>query len=167
MEKEPIARRLGAESEEELKLFTELAADLALAGPLTAPRPSLKSRLMERLAAVPSEPQPGVFILKATGMSWKPTRFPGVDFKSLFYDQESKMRTVLLRMAPGARYPQHRHAKPEQCLVLSGDVDVVPGVTISQGDFEWATPGTVHAGLFSRNGCELLIVASAEDEVMD
>lgn len=166
-EREEFARQLGAESEEEVRVFAELAADIAMAGPPLAPPPALKQRLLARIAEVPREPEPGIFLLKAGGMEWKPTRHAGVEYKSLFYDRESRMRTVLLRLAPGASYPRHLHKKPEQCLVLRGEVEITSGVTASAGDFEWAMPGTLHSGLSTRTGCELLIMASAEDEVMD
>ena len=41
--------------------------------------------------------------------------------RRLYVDEAAVMVTMLVRMAPGARYPSHRHAAAEECFVLSGD----------------------------------------------
>lgn len=76
------------------------------------------------------------------------------------------MQTVILRLVAGARYPSHRHMRPEQCLVLHGDACVGEGVEMGPGDFEWAEAATEHAFVASQDGCELLIIASRHDEIL-
>jgi anti-sigma factor ChrR (cupin superfamily) len=158
-----IEEVLGAESDEEAKEFAELAAELGFAGPLERPSPGLKARLM---AAIEATLPPGVHILRQGGKKWRPTPYPGVFYKSLFMDRETQMHTLLLKLEPGAIYPRHRHARPEQCLVVSGDVSMGEAIQLSQGDFEWAEGQTTHDGVTTRNGCELLIISSLKDEVL-
>jgi anti-sigma factor ChrR (cupin superfamily) len=76
------------------------------------------------------------------------------------------MQTLILRLAPGAKYPSHRHKRAEQCLVLSGQVSIGPGINIGPGDFEWAEASTDHDAVYSEHGCDLLIIASRHDEVL-
>lgn len=51
---------------------------------------------------------------------WKPTRFPGVEAKTLMENPATGMSTVLMRWAPGARLPQREHVAIEQTFVLEG-----------------------------------------------
>ena len=53
-------------------------------------------------------------------MPWKPTRFPGIEAKTLMEDKTTGMSTLLMRWAPGARLPLHEHVAVEQTYVLEG-----------------------------------------------
>jgi quercetin dioxygenase-like cupin family protein len=152
---------MGGESEAEKLEFRELSASLGLALPLDRPSENLKSRLMKLVNEQPAEPLPGIFVRRAGESGWTPTRFEGVTYKTLYIDRALDLHTLLLRFEPGGRYPRHRHAKVEQCLVLSGEVSVDGQVSLNAGDFEWA-----RAEIYSANGCELLIIASLHDEVL-
>lgn len=147
-------------------IFDELASEFGLTMPLDKPSAALKEKLMAAVAATPQNPLPGVFLIRAHGGEWKPTPWTGVDYKPLYYDAETTMQTVILRLAAGARYPSHRHKRAEQCLVLRGDVSVAEGVEMGPGDFEWAEAATEHAFVTTREGCELLIIASRQDEIL-
>jgi len=59
-------------------------------------------------------------------------RRPGVQWKILFEDGER--RTVLMRYAPGAVIPRHRHVGDEQIFVLEGSVSDDTG-TCAAGDY--------------------------------
>lgn len=157
---------MGAESEEEAAEFRELAAEFGLSLPLMRPRDSVKQKLMAKVGGMPQNPLQGVFVIRAEGGEWKQTPWAGVDYKPLYYDEETTMQTVILRLAAGARYPSHRHKRAEQCLVLRGDVCVGEGVEMGPGDFEWAEAATEHAYVTTREGCELLIIASRQDEIL-
>jgi anti-sigma factor ChrR (cupin superfamily) len=163
---EELDSLLGGESEQEKRDFRELAAALALAQPLQRPPAELKSRLLSRIQSQAEELLPGVFVRRGGDGGWKPTRFEGVSYKTLYLDRAEDTHTLLLRFAPGARYPRHRHAKVEQCLVLSGEVTIDGKVTMGPGDFEWAAAQTTHDEIFSANGSEVLIIASLHDEVL-
>jgi hypothetical protein len=53
-------------------------------------------------------------------MEWQKTRFPGCEIKTLLFDAQSGLVTVLTRFAPGAVLPDHEHVKIEQTYVLEG-----------------------------------------------
>jgi len=70
-------------------------------------------------------------------------QFPGVEYKTLFIDQQSGVMTVLLRMAPGARLPDHEHVRVEQTYVLEGTLVDDDGV-VTAGNFVWRPAGSRH-----------------------
>ena len=153
--------QLGAESENEALEFLELVAQMGFAGELQRPSEGLKARLMASIAA-----PAGVHLVRQSEGTWKQTPFAGVSYKSLFVDRETSMHTLLLRLEPGASYPRHKHKRPEQCLVLRGEVEIDATVRIEAGDFEWAEGDTIHDSVSSKTGCELLIISSLHDEIL-
>ena len=95
---------------------------------------------------------------------WQRVR-EGVYAKQLYIDRTRDLVTMLVRMDPGARYVPHRHAAPEQCFVLKGDLrdkDVV----CYAGDFQVLEPGSVHGAQWTKEGCVVLIVSSLRDELL-
>lgn len=147
----------GAENEAEALELDELAAQLGFSVPLELPRPDLKQRVMSLTQTHITRAAEGVFVQ---------TPFEGVSYKSLFIDRETRMHTLILRLAPGAVYPRHRHKRPEQCLVLSGEVEIDGQIRLTSGDFEWIDQQTTHDSILSRTGCDLMIIASVEDEIL-
>ena len=53
-------------------------------------------------------------------MPWEKTKYPGIEQKTLFLDKSTGMLTALMRMAPGAKLPDHEHVRIEQTYVLEG-----------------------------------------------
>lgn len=149
----------------EFLAFRETAAQLSFALPPARPEPALRERLLERIGAEESEPLPGIHVLRSSPQGWRSTPYPGVSFKTLYVDRTSDMVTSLLRLEPGAKYPTHRHAAAEQCLVIEGEVSI-GDLVLRAGDFEWAQSQTIHPVLESARGCLLLIVASRHDEIL-
>ena len=45
----------------------------------------------------------------APNMAWEKTRYEGIEQKTLLVDPKTGMLTALMRMAPGARLPDHEH----------------------------------------------------------
>ena len=47
--------------------------------------------------------------VEVDALSWQPTKFQGVHFKTLLIDPDTGMLTSLVRMAPGSVLPDHEH----------------------------------------------------------
>ena len=88
------------------------------------------------------------------GLDWEQSRFPGVETKTLFIDRQSGAVTALIRMAPGARLPDHEHPLTEQSFVLEGVLADDDG-ECGAGDFVWRPPGSRHQA-WSPDGCLVL-----------
>ena len=86
---------------------------------------------------------------------WKPLR-PGVEVLRLFGDHEEGASTALLRYAPGARVPRHRHTGFELIVVLSGAQSDERG-TYAAGSVIVNPEGDEHS-VWSDEGCTILIV---------
>jgi len=65
-----------------------------------------------------SEPQRSLYVT-ADDRPWQERR-PGVHWKVLW--EEGDRKAVLMRYAPGATIPRHRHSGDEQIFVLEGAV---------------------------------------------
>ncbi len=86
-----------------------------------------------------------------SGLPWVGTRFPGVETKTLFIDHATGSVTALIRLAPGARLPDHEHPLAEQSFVLEGVLADDDG-RCEAGDFVWRPAGSRHEA-WSPEGC--------------
>ena len=78
------------------------------------------------------------------GLPWeKSERHPGVETKTLLVDRSCGLLTMLLRMAPGAKLPDHEHVLIEQTYVLQGSLVCGEG-ECRAGDFVWRPAGSRH-----------------------
>ncbi|MBI2750250.1 MAG: cupin domain-containing protein [Burkholderiales bacterium] len=84
-------------------------------------------------------------------LPWEPTRFPGVEAKTLIVDRESGLATVLMRMSPGAKLPDHEHVLIEQTYVLEGSLVCGEG-ECKAGEFVWRPAGSRHEAWGGPNG---------------
>jgi anti-sigma factor ChrR (cupin superfamily) len=87
-------------------------------------------------------------------VSWAPTRFPGIEAKTLMEDKSTGMSTMLMRWAPGARLPHHEHVALEQTYVLEGSFADHDGVCRA-GQYVWRRAGSRHDA-WSDEGCLVL-----------
>jgi anti-sigma factor ChrR (cupin superfamily) len=125
-----------------------------------APPPSLKDRLMSRVADY--EILKPIADVRPYDGAWASGGVPGVDIKVLFHDKPTGRTTMLVRMQPGARLPAHRHHDDEQCLVVRGDVrwrDLV----YEEGDFVVMGRDSDHPEIHSVNGNLLLLIAGRNE----
>ena len=76
-------------------------------------------------------------------MPWEKTRYPGVEQKTLYLQKETGMFTALMRMAPGAKLPDHEHVQIEQTYVLEGSLMCPEGECLP-GQFVWRPAGSRH-----------------------
>lgn len=90
------------------------------------------------------------------GLPWEKTRFEGVEAKTLLVDRASGNVTVLLKMAPGARLPDHEHTLIEQTYVLQGSLVCREG-RCGPGEFVWRPAGSRHEASTPDGGLMLAI----------
>ena len=88
-------------------------------------------------------------------LPWQPSRFPGCESKTLLVDPASGLVTTLMRMAPGARLPDHEHVGVEQTFVLEGSL-VCPEGECRSGAFVWRPAGSRHEAWAGPEGVLLL-----------
>jgi len=96
-------------------------------------------------------------VQRANEGEWLPLSFEGIELRILYRDKERRQLTCLVRMAPGASYPEHRHEGAEECLVLEGDLQI-GDVTLNKGDFQ-RPPGYLQAPQRTHGGCLLLLTS--------
>jgi quercetin dioxygenase-like cupin family protein len=130
------------------------AEAIAASAPSASPAPYLRERLLARL-------RPG-FGFVSSDEGWVPHAIPGITVKILSEQPERGYVTMLMRVKPGTVFPGHRHAGPEECYVISGDVTVA-GRRLGPGDFHHAEGGTTHGTLSSEHGATVLLVVAAAD----
>lgn len=88
-------------------------------------------------------------------LHWAPLR-PGVEFHALYGRPGSGPAAALLRYAPGASVPAHRHTDYEHILVLDGEQRDANG-SYPAGTLLVSPPGSRHA-VASDRGCLALAI---------
>lgn len=76
-------------------------------------------------------------------LPWTKTAYPGVEAKTLLVDKSTGLLTVLLKMAPNSRLPDHEHVLIEQTYLLQGSLECGEG-TLTAGNFVWRPSGSRH-----------------------
>jgi len=126
----------------------------------TADGPAPPAQVRDRLMA--SILGPSRYTQAATDAEWQDSGIPGLTLRILALDRERDVVTMLLRGEPGARYPSHRHSRPEECYVLRGSV-IIDGRVLGPGDFHHADADSEHGEIYTVDGAEVLLVAAATD----
>jgi anti-sigma factor ChrR (cupin superfamily) len=126
------------------------------------PSASLWDRLSERIggdrAAVESE---GTRPSKRS--EWKEAG-PGISYKLLATDLATDRVSMLVRLAPGAEYPPHRHAGVEELHLLHGEL-MINDRKLYPGDYNRGEPGAVDTRVWSETGCTCVLMTSLQDEL--
>jgi anti-sigma factor ChrR (cupin superfamily) len=120
------------------------------------PAPAVRDRLMASILG------PSRYTQTAAEADWLDSGLPGLTLRILALDRERDIVTMLIRGEPGARYPSHRHTKPEECYVLRGTV-IIDGRVLGPGDFHHADADSEHGEIYTTDGAEVLLVAGATD----
>jgi len=87
-------------------------------------------------------------------LPWEKTKFPGVEAKTLLLDKETGLLTALIRMAPGARLPDHEHVLIEQTFMIEGTLVDEEGACTA-GNFVWRPAGSRHEARTPNGGLML------------
>jgi len=90
-------------------------------------------------------------------LPWQKTPFAGIEFKPLLVDKASGVMTLLMRMAPGVKLPDHEHVEIEQTYVLEGSL-VCPEGECRAGQFVWRPAGSRHEAWAGSEGGLMLAV---------
>jgi anti-sigma factor ChrR (cupin superfamily) len=88
-------------------------------------------------------------------LPWQQSRFAGIETKTLIADGTSGLLTSLLKMAPGARLPDHEHVEVEQTWVLEGSLECGEG-RCTAGNFVWRPAGSRHEAWAGPEGALLI-----------
>lgn len=91
---------------------------------------------------------------------WQPF-LEGIQLKVL-HETEGTM-SYLLRLAPGAVLPAHRHPVDEECLVLEGSVRIGHEVLVESGGYHLAPGGRPHGQITSEGGALLFLRGAVPD----
>lgn len=149
----PLCKTRVRETEE---MLAQLPASLE---PLTAPD-SVKRRVFEQV----DKNKPGYHFVHAAEGEWCEME-PGVFAKLLSMDEERQRVTALVRMEKGSRYTDHRHAQTEEILVLEGSC-YCGGRLMRKGDYHRAEAGSIHFDTHTDEGSLMLVITSAQNEML-
>ena len=89
---------------------------------------------------------------------------PGLSYKMLATDTENDRVSMLVRLAPGAAYPAHRHAGVEELHLLHGEL-MVDDRKLHPGDYLRADAGSADYRVWSETGCTCVLLTSTRDTI--
>jgi len=122
--------------------------------PATAATPqqarTIRRRLIERVA----EADRSHTTVHAADGPWQPF-IDGVSIKVLH--EEDGVLSYLLRLAPGAALPPHRHPLDEECLVLDGTLCIGTHTQVRAGGYHLAHRGALHPTVSTRTGATIFL----------
>ena len=99
-------------------------------------------------------------------LPWEKTRYPGVETKTLVVDRKTGVLTLLMKMAPGARLPDHEHVEIEQTYVLEGSLHCGEGECMA-GEFVWRPAGSRHEAWAGAQGGLMLAMFQVPNRFYD
>jgi quercetin dioxygenase-like cupin family protein len=125
------------------------------------PTTSLQARLALRIAEETGE-QP----VLPPPQQWSEPEWeqvaPGIECKLLATDTERHRVSMLVRLAPGARYPAHTHAGVEELHLLDGEL-WIDQRKLFPGDYNYGAPGARDERVWSDTGCTCVLITSTKD----
>jgi anti-sigma factor ChrR (cupin superfamily) len=137
--------------------------DAFVAWPTDVLRPSagLWERLARRIATETGQ-EPAVHAPERwEEPAWEDVA-PGISCKLLATDAERHRVSMLVRLAPGAAYPAHRHSEAEELHLLHGEL-VIDDKKLSPGDYYRAQAGSADDRVWSETGCTCVLITSTRD----
>ena len=125
------------------------------------PPDSLWGRLAQRIAVgtghVPVLPPP-----QPPGEPDWQDAAPGLSYKVLAADTRNDRVSLLVRLAPGAYYPPHRHGGVEELYLLDGEL-WIDEKQLYPGDYNRAEAGSADQRVWSETGCTCVLLTSTRD----
>ena len=128
---------------------------------LLRPPTSLQARLAQRIAE-----ETGGAPVPPPAPQWREPDWeqvaPGIECKLLATDGERHRISMLVRLAPGARYPAHTHAGVEELHLLDGEL-WIDERKLLPGDYNYGPPGASDERVWSETGCTCVLITSTRD----
>jgi anti-sigma factor ChrR (cupin superfamily) len=124
------------------------------------PTAALRTRLAERIAEETGTP-PVLPAARRRDPEWEQVA-PGIQCKVLAIDLAARRVSLLVRLAPGAAYPPHRHAGVEELHLLDGELWIEER-KLFPGDYNYGASGAADNRVWSETGCTCVLVTSTED----
>ena len=153
---EQLTKRLDYHSGKPLSKTAEI-------DPHLKPSAALCARVAHRIAEVTGW-LPAIWALRSwVDPEWKEVA-PGISCKLLATDTERDRVSMLVRLAPGADYPPHRHAGADELHLLHGEL-MIDDRKLYPGDYSRAEPGTSDKRVWSETGCMCVLITSTRDEL--
>jgi hypothetical protein len=121
------------------------------------PPASLQARLARRIGGETGKPPAP----RWSEPDWEQVA-PGIECKLLATDGARHRVSMLVRLAPGARYPAHTHAGTEELHLLDGEL-WIDERKLRPGDYSYSVPGTADERVWSETGCTCVLVTSTLD----
>jgi anti-sigma factor ChrR (cupin superfamily) len=72
---------------------------------------------------------------------------------------------MLVRLAPGAEYPPHRHAGVEELHLLHGEL-MIDANKLYPGDYIRSEADSVDRRIWTETGCTCVLITSTSDVVL-
>ncbi|MBS0527695.1 MAG: cupin domain-containing protein [Proteobacteria bacterium] len=125
------------------------------------PAGSLQARLATRIAEETGRPAVAPAPQRWSEPEWESVA-PGIECKLLATDPERQRVSMLVRLAPAARYPAHTHAGVEELHLLDGEL-WIDGRKLVPGDYNRGAPGAGDDSVWSETGCTCVLITSTND----
>jgi ChrR Cupin-like domain len=125
------------------------------------PTTSLQMRLAERIAGETGTRPVLPRVTRWSEPEWKQVA-PGIECKLLATDTERHRVSMLVRLAPGARYPPHTHAGVEELHLLDGEL-WIDERKLFPGDYNYSAAGEGDEWVWSETGCTCVLITSTND----
>lgn len=127
---------------------------------LRPPTP-LQARLAQRIAAETGRAPVPPPVPQWREPDWEQVA-PGIECKLLATDGRRQRVSMLVRLAPGARYPAHTHAGVEELHLLDGEL-WIDERKLLPGDYNYGPPAASDELVWSETGCTCVLITSTRD----
>ena len=128
------------------------------------PTTSRQARLVQRIAGETGKPPMPPPVPRWSEPEWEQVA-PGIECKLLATDGARHRVSMLVRLAPGARYPAHTHTGVEELHLLHGELWIDERKLVP-GDYNYGAPGASHQRVWSKTGCTCILITGTEDTML-
>jgi hypothetical protein len=142
--------------------LVELLNDAASVPPSPQDQLSLQRVKRRVLARIADEQAARHLTVRADEGQWQPFG-PGLSIKVLH--EAGGIMSYLVRLAPGAALPPHRHPVDEECLVLEGTLRI-GDLVVGPGGFHLGRRDVLHRRVDSETGALIYLRGAVPDSAL-